>query len=76
MHGLIPVAILEILDILYIQMHLRPGPKWQLINILVLTDDKTCDPKMAAVCGMHVVSDLFSKENTDCRWVICFITNN
>lgn len=27
MHGLIPVAILEILDILYMQMHLRPGPK-------------------------------------------------
>lgn len=39
-------------------------------------DDKICDLKMVVVCGMYVVSDLFLKENIDCRWVICLIIKN
>ncbi|XP_061194923.1 uncharacterized protein LOC133203073 [Saccostrea echinata] len=31
-----------------------------------IRDDMSCDPKMAAICGMHLVSDLLSMERTDC----------
>ena len=39
-------------------------------------DDKSCDPKMAAICGMHLVSDLLSMENPDCRCVINVFCSN
>lgn len=35
----------------------------------LFADDMSCDPKMAAICGMHLVSDLLSMKQTDCGWV-------